>query len=178
MAFEGEEERREIVGLAESAERYVKRFVWCDGVGNGQPDAEYGVWYGGGIGPHVGVLLVHTLAKPGWSGLDSWTWVIVGDLPPGRISPWYCRNQYQALSGYAHEMGRWVDAAKAGQPVERLIPVNVAPTREYADMLARRLEFISEHLVAPNERLLAASVAADREDPPAVVSPGGHDPGP
>jgi len=41
-------------------------------------------------------------------------------------------------------MRGWVDAAKNGEPVDDLIPVNVPPTPEWAEELDSRLNFISK----------------------------------
>jgi hypothetical protein len=54
-------------------------------------------------------------------------------------------------------MQRWVDAVRAGGSLQDIIPVNVSPTLEYADMLSTRLSFIRDHFIDdkpfPNDRL-------------------------
>jgi hypothetical protein len=42
-------------------------------------------------------------------------------------------------------MQRWVDAVRSGAGLEGIIPVNVSPTLEHAEMLASRLGFIQDH---------------------------------
>jgi len=74
-------------------------------------------------------------------------WVVVGDLPPAYLAHEPGDSWQDALRGYAEEMGEWVSAVGAGASVDDLIPVNVPATREYADMLASRLEFIRTRLV-------------------------------
>ncbi len=44
-------------------------------------------------------------------------------------------------------MGKWVTAVRNGGDVTELIPVNVPPRLEYAEMLASRLNFIKESLL-------------------------------
>lgn len=74
-------------------------------------------------------------------------WVIVGDLPPAYI---VCDNAHtwqEALDAYAVEMMEWVKAVKEGRSIEDVIPVNVPPTVEYADMLESRCNLIWELFV-------------------------------
>lgn len=51
-----------------------------------------------------------------------------------------------------------VDAVRAGESVEELIPVNARPTPEYAAMLAGRLAFIRENLIDADPVSLASDV--------------------
>ena len=44
-------------------------------------------------------------------------------------------------------MREWVEAVKAGNSIQDLIPVNAPPTIGNADDLERRLKFIEEHVV-------------------------------
>jgi len=52
-----------------------------------------------------------------------------------------------AIELYDDLMQEWVDAVLAGEPTDDLIPVNVPPTREYAEMLRSRLELIREMII-------------------------------
>jgi hypothetical protein len=44
-------------------------------------------------------------------------------------------------------MERWVNAVRAGASLNNVIPVNVRPSREYADMLSSRLDYIRSRLL-------------------------------
>ncbi len=169
--FPNDVDREHILTLAQRAEEYLLRFDWCRGIGDGSGIVEGGRWYGTGIDRYVGIFLLEAVVDPRWKGLDTWTWVIVGDVPPARISPWYARNPYQAINSYAGEMQAWVDAVRQGLSIDELIPVNVAPSREFADMLATRLELINKFLIEPNRRLLDAPAASDRESTPKATGP-------
>ncbi len=162
------EQQQDVEVLAARAEAYLRRFVWCVGVGNGGGVAPSGRWYGDGVADKVGVFLFEALIDQHRQGLDTWTWLIVGDIPPARISPWYARNPCQAVNCYVGEMDRWVEAVTAGEAVKGFMPVNVEPTREHAEMLRSRLGLIREMLIEPRKYLLEAPVAGDREDPPDV----------
>jgi hypothetical protein len=74
-------------------------------------------------------------------------WVIVGDLPPAYLVHEPGDSWQDALRGYVEEMQRWVDAVRANDPLEDVIPVKAAPTSEHADLLARRLSFMQSHLL-------------------------------
>jgi len=49
-------------------------------------------------------------------------------------------------------MGRveWVAAVRVGRSLDDVIPVDVAPTLEHADMLQSRLSFIRDRILAPD----------------------------
>jgi hypothetical protein len=44
-------------------------------------------------------------------------------------------------------MQRWVNAVRAGDALEGIIPVNVSPTLEHAEMLSSRLGYIQDHFI-------------------------------
>ena len=48
----------------------------------------------------------------------------------------------RALEGYLRSMRAWTHAVSAGESVEGLIRVNIPATREWAEALDGRLEFI------------------------------------
>lgn len=48
---------------------------------------------------------------------------------------------------YLGEMNRWVEVVDEGAPVDELLPVNALPTKEDADVLRRRLDFIGEKIL-------------------------------
>jgi hypothetical protein len=100
----------------------------------------------------IGVFLVHLL--PAAADVDEWLWVVVGDLPPAYLVADGNPTWQEALAGYIGEMRRWIDAAKAGAPVDDLIPVNTPPTAEYAEMLASRLRTLEETLLDPSRTLI------------------------
>lgn len=78
---------------------------------------------------------------------DPTVWTVVGDLPPAYLPFSPADTWKDALGAYAFEMRRWVAAAESGQPVDLLIPVNAPPTREFAAMLAARLDVIEQQLL-------------------------------
>lgn len=84
---------------------------------------------------------------PARPDVDRWIWVIVGDVPPAYITCEDAKNPYEAVDAYVGAMEEWVNAAKDGKSVDKLVPVNVPATSENALALERRLKFIDEHIL-------------------------------
>ena len=127
----------DVPALAAAAERFLAGQRWCARVLRVTP-----------VFAIAGVLGVFRCSLvPSDPAADVMVWVVVGDLPPAYLAHEPGDSWQDALRGYAEEMGEWVSAVGAGASVDDLIPVNVPATREYADMLASRLEFIRTRLV-------------------------------
>ena len=88
----------------------------------------------------MAVFLFHIL--PARDGVDDWLWVVTGDLPPAYLVMDESPDAASALRAYVREMRQWTDAARSGESVEGLIPVNADPSVENADRLAKRLDFL------------------------------------
>jgi hypothetical protein len=73
---------------------------------------------------------------------------VVGDLPSAYLVTDNAPNPACALDAYICEMGRWVTAVKEGKSVVGLIPVNVAPSVEYAKRLEWRLNFLDREILS------------------------------
>ena len=85
--------------------------------------------------------------EPGRPDIPGWIWVIVGDAPPTYIPADDTRTPFEALDGYIGALEDWVDAARQGKSVAKLIPVNVDATPANAEMLAGRLKFLDERIL-------------------------------
>jgi hypothetical protein len=138
----------EVSALAGRARSYVDGFSWCAGI--------TGCTLGFAVADVLGVFRVDL--RPARAGVDPTVSVVVGDLPPAYIAYEHRDTWQDALLGYVDEMQAWVDAVRAGGSVDELIPVNVAPTAEYAEMLASRLAFLRERLVDVDAELLQSDV--------------------
>ena len=124
----------------ERARDYLEYYDWC---------LEITESYAGMIYPGiVGVFLFKIVPD---ERADDWYWVVVGDLPPAYLVVDICPNPAAALDGYIGEMQLWVEAAAVGKPVDELIPVNAPPTKEYAEMLGSRLDFLIERILSEYE---------------------------
>lgn len=131
-------ENAEVRAFAEEADAFLSSKGWCREVGEG--------FLGLGIAGVIGIFFFRIV--PSEPEVDDSVWVIVGDLPPAYLVCDVAEDWREALCGYVAEMQKWVDAAQAGQSVTDLIPVNVAPTLEHAEMLGSRLQFIREKILA------------------------------
>lgn len=123
--------------LYSRARNYLETFEWC---------LEIEESYVGMLFPPIlGIFLFRIV--PGGEA-DEWIWIFVGDIPPAYITVDGCSNAAQALDGYIGAMEQWVDAVDAGRSVADLIPVNAPQTKEYADMLRRRLKRFDEYVLS------------------------------
>lgn len=85
--------------------------------------------------------------EPGRPEINRWIWVIVGDVPPTYIPADDARTPFEALDGYIGALEEWVEAARKGKSVAKLIPVNVDANPANAEMLAGRLKFLDERIL-------------------------------
>ena len=127
----------EAIALAEKATRFLTSFRWCAGVRESYLAFDCGYI--------LGVFLFRI--EPRLLGVDEVLWVVVGDGPPAFLVCDDAPDWHRALQCYVREMQRWVHAVRAGDGLEGIIPVNVSPTPEHADLLASRLSFIQDHFI-------------------------------
>ena len=123
------------------ARDYLSSFRWCGGIA-----ASF-------IGLAVpGKLLValHQIL-PLEEGIDEWLWTVTGDLPPAYLVVDEAPTPGAALDAYLFEMQQWIEAVRMGQPTAQLIPVDVEPTPQHADMLEARLRIIERANLADTE---------------------------
>jgi hypothetical protein len=128
----------EVRDLADEAVRFLEGHSWCRSVRSGE--LAFAV---------AGVLGVFKIAlEPARPGVPSVLWVVVGDLPPAYLVTDDAPDWQSALAAYVDEMKKWVAAVLDGASTADVIPVNVAPTAEHAEMLQGRLDFIQREFIA------------------------------
>jgi len=138
----------EVRASAEAARAYLEHFRWCDAIT--QLSLAFAV---------AGVVSVFRAdIRPVGESVDPTVWVVMGDLPPAYLAFEQGDTWQDALAGYVTEMQEWVDAVRNGDPLDELIPVNVAPTREHADMLATRVAFLRDRLVEVDPESIESDV--------------------
>lgn len=138
MSGEDEEETGLLWDLYREAKWFMESFTW-----HGKIEKAY---FGLGVGRVVGVFLFELI--PARQDVDRLLWVVVGDIPLAYLVTDHAPNAACALEGYIELMREWVVAAKAGEPVDKLIPVNVAPTKEWAEDLEGRLDFLEQNILS------------------------------
>jgi hypothetical protein len=136
--FHGEDDQDDALchQLFDSASAYIRSFGWCSSI-----KASY-------VGDCVGgiIALVLFQIEPASADVDEWIWVVVGDLPSAYIAP-ASPSPHDALEDYIEQMSKWVDAVRDQRPVADLIPVNTPPTRDWADALDQRLQFLRKEIL-------------------------------
>ncbi|MCV3209260.1 hypothetical protein OHD62_23705 [Mesorhizobium sp. YC-39] len=90
--------------------------------------------------------------EPGRPDVSQWIWVIVGDVPPAYIAADDARTPFEAVDGYIGALEEWVEAARQGKSVAKLIPVNVDANPANAEILASRLKFLDEKILPELKR--------------------------
>jgi hypothetical protein len=128
---------KDLRALADEAHSFITGFRWCRSV------RESFLAYG--IGGVIGVFLFRI--EPAASGVDDTLWVIVGDVPSAYLVCNDAPDWPGALGAYVYEMRRWVQAVRSGGSLKDVISVRAEPTREHADMLASRLDFIEQQML-------------------------------
>jgi hypothetical protein len=122
----------DVIAMAQRAEQFLTEHRWCKHI--------IGRWLAWALVDKAGVFYFRL--EPVREGIDNELWLIVGDLPPAYIVCDNASTWQEALDAYAVEMMKWVEAVREGRGIEDVIPVNVSPTAEHADMLATRCELI------------------------------------
>ena len=134
---DSEQDTALLKGMHKEAERYLRSFPWVSQITES--------YFGLGVGAVVAVFLFRII--PTQKGIDELLWVVVGDLPPAHLVTDGNPTPRSALEAYVIEMTAWVEAATSGQSVDELIPVNVAPTKNNAQRLRKRLTFLTEKVL-------------------------------
>lgn len=119
------------------ARQYLEFFTWVSAI-----KGEYLGYAAEGI---VYIFLFEIETSRGDVG--PWIWVIVGDVPPTYLPADDASTPFEALDGYIGALEDWVEAARQGKSVAKLIPVNVDANPANAEMLASRLEFLDENIL-------------------------------
>ncbi|TGQ69868.1 MAG: hypothetical protein E5V49_17760 [Mesorhizobium sp.] len=119
------------------ARQYLEFYTWVLSI--------KGEYFGYGADGIIYIFLFEI--EPGRPEVNQWTWVIVGDVPPTYIPADDAATPFEALDGYIGALEAWVDAARNGKSVAKLIPVNIDANPANAEMLAGRLKFLDENIL-------------------------------
>jgi hypothetical protein len=139
----------DVAGMTSAATAFLAAQRWCGRVVSTVP-----VFVVEGV---VGVFRCSLM--PCQPDADVMVWVVVGDLPSAYLVHEPGDSWQDALGSYVSEMRCWVDVVLAGkEPGADIIPVDAPATRENAELLASRLEFIQTRLVAASPDSVANDV--------------------
>lgn len=135
--YESAEEVADLAALAEEAWAFVNSYRWTP------PIADLVLAFG--VGPILGLYLMRF--EPGGKPEDAERWVVVGNLPSMHFETDDARTPDVALRLYCAIAQDWADNVMAGADLSDSYPIPVAPTREHAQMLLDRVEFIRRELI-------------------------------
>jgi hypothetical protein len=102
-----------------------------------------------GVGGVLALFLIR-FAYPitgGESDGEMEVWTVVGDLPSVVFETESARTPSDALRLYCAICQDWADTVLAGGDRSECYPIRAEPTREHAEMLLGRIEFIREKLI-------------------------------
>lgn len=88
------EQTQELVALFEEAELYLSSFGWCERVKQ--------AYFGLGVSAFIGIFLFEI--EPSEENVDSFHWVVSGDVPSARFAAVDCANPALVLHRYVKEM--------------------------------------------------------------------------
>ncbi len=119
--------------MAQEADLYIRSFSWCEAVLDS--------YFAKGVGGVFAVFFFHI--RPSRPDVDSWIWIIVGDIPSAYLPLMDCKSPCEVFETYIDGMNKWVELARNGQTgtAEEGVPeINVRATPEWAQELDRRLQ--------------------------------------
>jgi hypothetical protein len=97
-----------------------------------------------GVGGILGLFLVRFAQPIAWGELEGETelWTVVGDLPSICFDSEVAPTRALALQLYCAIAQDWAEVVLEGRDLTESYPIPVAPTRQHAEMLRGRIEFI------------------------------------
>lgn len=123
--------------LVEEARFYLSSYKWCREIKR--------QWLALNCENLLTVFLFEII--PNSQNADDYVWVVVGDLPSAYIDIESARDKKQVVKTYTEIMGDWVHVVKKSGNIEDCYPLNVPPTKEYAEMLSIRIKLIRENIL-------------------------------
>ena len=127
--------------MLEEARSYILSHSWCDSI--------TGTYFGGGVGGILAIFLFNiATSRP---EVDSWMWIVVGDVPPAYLPLQDCHSPKEVFTTYVNGMTRWTRLARKGQSgtaEKEIPPVNLPSTPYWAETVKNKLQLLNE-LVKP-----------------------------
>jgi hypothetical protein len=136
LDYESEEEVEALAALQAEAKAFVE---------NDSPRPVSNMVLAFGVAPILALFLVRfdQPRKPE----DAERWAVVGDLPPMHFETDDTPSPALALDLYCGIAQDWAYNVLEGQDLSECYPIEVAPTREHAEMLLGRVDFIQRELI-------------------------------
>jgi hypothetical protein len=141
MKGDDDEDTALLKEMFEQAKNYILSFSWCESIASS--------FFACGVGKIFAIFLFQI--SPARPDVDHWMWIVVGDIPPAYIPLEDCRTSREVFDTYIDGMKRWVQIVREGRdatPEDRVPPVNVPATPEWAESLDGRLRSLTR-LIQP-----------------------------
>jgi len=136
--YDSEEEVAALEALRNEARRFIQRdATWAPPISD--------VILAFGVAPIVALFLVRF--EPGGKPEDRERWVVVGDLPSMHFETDDTPTPAWALQLYTAIAQDWADNVMAGRDLSDSYPIPVAPTKEHAELLHSRIDFIRREII-------------------------------
>jgi hypothetical protein len=135
--YSSEEEVAALKALTDDAWAFVNGYRWTP------PIADLVLAFG--VAPIVGLYLMRF--EPGGRPEDRERWVVVGDLPSMHFETDDTPTPAWALQLYCAIAQDWADNVVAGRDLSDSYPIPVAPTKEHAELLYSRIDFIRRKII-------------------------------
>ena len=135
--YESPEELEALAALKAEAWDFVDSYRWNPPIA--------GLVLAFAVAPIFGLYLMRF--KPGGKPEDAERWVVVGDPPSMHFETDDTPTPALALRMCAAIAQDWADNVIAGRDLSDSYPIEVAPTREHAEMLLGRVEFIRKERI-------------------------------
>jgi hypothetical protein len=132
------EETKAILTLYEKAKEYLESFSWCKSILNCWFDKDFCIY------DKIGVFLFEI--NPINEEVDDYIWIIVGDLPSVYLDK-SVLTPNDALITYCDLMEDWTNCILNDSDISECYPVLAEPTKKYADLLNKRIEFIRREII-------------------------------
>ena len=135
--YESEEEVPRLGALTDDAWRFARSYRWTP------PIADLVLAFA--VAPIIGIYLMRF--EPGGEPRDAERWVVVGDLPSMHFETDDSPTPAVALRLYCAIAQDWADSVLAGRDLSDSYPIQVAPTKEHAEMLLSRIETLRRDFI-------------------------------
>jgi hypothetical protein len=132
-----EEDTTLLRNMLEDARTYILSHSWCNSI--------TGAYFGGGVGGVFAIFLFNiTSSGP---EIDSWIWIVVGDVPPAYLPLEDCQTPKEAFATYIDGMTRWTRLARRGESgttENDIPPIDMPATPHSAETLKNKLQLLNE----------------------------------
>jgi hypothetical protein len=137
LDYESEEEVAQLEVMKTEAWRFVTSWRWDP------PITDLVLAFG--LAPIIGLFLMRF--APGGRPEDAERWVVVGDMPSMHFETDDTPTPALALRLYCAIAQDWAGNVLAGRDLSDSYPILVAPSRQHAEMLLARVDYIRRVLV-------------------------------